>query len=403
MNTTLKQPVKNRGLCLLGIGVLLFPSTSPSGGFRLPDQDAFATARGEAFAATADNPSAVYYNPAGLAQLRGHHVRGGVYAIWYESQYESPGGQTWDSDGKVHPVPQAFYAYGPEAWPMTFGFGVYSPYGLSQEWPQDVPFRQAALKGSITSLTFNPSFAWRVAPAFSLGGGLTFNRAEADLRQGLFPPPSTGDQFRFQGDDTAWGWNLGLLWRVHSNLCFGATYRSSVEFNLEGSVTLTPALVPPGPGQAGLPFPASMVVGVSWRPTPAWNLEVNVERTDWSKLKTLTVQSAFLPPASTPLNWEASYYYELGITRHLKDGWRWSAGYIFNENSMPTPTYNPLVADVDKHFLSTGIGRSNRRWDFDVAYQFGFSEKRTVVGTPLADGSYRFLSHALFVTVGTTF
>jgi len=29
-------------------------------GFRLPDQDAFATARGEAFAATADNPSAIY-------------------------------------------------------------------------------------------------------------------------------------------------------------------------------------------------------------------------------------------------------------------------------------------------------------------------------------------------------
>jgi long-chain fatty acid transport protein len=40
-------------------------------GFRLPDQDAFATARGEAFAATADNASAIYYNPAGITQLEG--------------------------------------------------------------------------------------------------------------------------------------------------------------------------------------------------------------------------------------------------------------------------------------------------------------------------------------------
>ena len=40
-------------------------------GFGLPDQDAFATARGEAFVATADNPSAIYYNPAGITQLAG--------------------------------------------------------------------------------------------------------------------------------------------------------------------------------------------------------------------------------------------------------------------------------------------------------------------------------------------
>jgi hypothetical protein len=70
---------------------------------------------------------------------------------------------------------------------------------------------------------------------------------------------------------------------------------------------------------------------------------------------------------------------------------------------MPTANYNPLVADVDKHFLSAGIGRTTRRWTCDVAYQFGFSEKRSVTGTPLADGTYRFLSHALFVTLGTTF
>lgn len=387
----------------LGLAPLLLPLALSAGGFRLPDQDAFATARGEAFVATADNASAVYYNPAGLAHLRGHQVRGGAYSIWYESQFESPSGPEWDSKSRVHPVPQLFYAYGNDACPVAFGLGVYSPYGLSQEWPQDVPFRQAALKGSITSLTINPALAWRPTPRLSLGGGLTFNRAEADLRQGLFPPPSSGDQFRFKGDDTAWGWNVGLLWQVHSNLYLGATYRSSVEFDLSGTVELAPPLVPSGRGQAGLPFPDSMAVGVSWRPTSAWNIEVNVERTDWDKLKTLTVESTFLPPASTVLNWEASYYYELGVTRYCGNGWRWSAGYIFNENSMPTSNYNPLVADVDKHFLSVGAGRTTRRWTYDVAYQFGISEKRSVTGTPLADGRYRFLSHALFVSLGTTF
>src|SRR6266581_6650411 len=51
-------------------------------GFRLPDQDAFATARGEAFATTADNASAIYYNPAGISQLKGGHFRCGIYGSY---------------------------------------------------------------------------------------------------------------------------------------------------------------------------------------------------------------------------------------------------------------------------------------------------------------------------------
>ncbi len=57
------------------------PQVASATGFRLPDQDAFATARGEAFAATADNASAVYYNPAGITQIQGQQVRGGVYGL----------------------------------------------------------------------------------------------------------------------------------------------------------------------------------------------------------------------------------------------------------------------------------------------------------------------------------
>ena len=59
-------------------------------GFRLADQDAFATARGEAFVATADNPSAIYYNPAGIAQLKGNNLRGGVYGIYLDPSFTPP-------------------------------------------------------------------------------------------------------------------------------------------------------------------------------------------------------------------------------------------------------------------------------------------------------------------------
>ena len=59
-------------------------------GFGLADQDAFATARGGAFVATADNASAIYYNPAGITQLEGANFRGGVYGIYLDPTYSPP-------------------------------------------------------------------------------------------------------------------------------------------------------------------------------------------------------------------------------------------------------------------------------------------------------------------------
>jgi len=67
-------------------------------GFRLADQDAFATARGEAFVATADNASAVYYNPAGIAQLPGSNLRAGMYGIYLDPTFSplSMSSRTWN-------------------------------------------------------------------------------------------------------------------------------------------------------------------------------------------------------------------------------------------------------------------------------------------------------------------
>src|SRR5215468_6764495 len=83
-------------------------------GFALPDQDAFATARGEAFVATADNPSAIYYNPAGITQLTGSNLRGGLNNVYYEPTFQPPVGQpnnghTYYSSDNFAYLPQLFY------------------------------------------------------------------------------------------------------------------------------------------------------------------------------------------------------------------------------------------------------------------------------------------------------
>src|SRR5262245_56879978 len=65
-------------LLLLATVLKMWPTPVFGIGFRIPNQDAEAIARGNAFVATADNPSAIYYNPAGITQLEGHNAQIGV-------------------------------------------------------------------------------------------------------------------------------------------------------------------------------------------------------------------------------------------------------------------------------------------------------------------------------------
>lgn len=380
-------------------------------GFRLPDQDAFASARGEAFVATADNPSAVYYNPAGLSQLKGWHTRVGSYNIYLAPKFESAAGGNFGNSHKWHAVPQVFTAYGPEKLPLTFGLGVYSPYGLGIKWPHDTGFRSLALESKLAYMTVNPVVSWQVLPTLSIGGGPTINYSRTDLRIGVLPVP-LGDELRFKGDDYDVGFNLGARWQPHEKLALGISYRSKTTMDYKGHTSLN---MGPFPGSydrmeasSSFPIPQNFVVGLSYRPTKNWNLEFNADFTQWSRMRQVTIDQA-VPLPAIPMNWESSWYYEFGVTRYLSKGWSVSAGYIFNESCMPDAFFNPLVADIDKHFGTVGVGWQGKRVGLDVAYQFGYGPERTVSGSAMsaagqnADGRYEFISHAFSVSMSWRF
>jgi long-chain fatty acid transport protein len=393
-------------------------------GFRLADQDAFATARGEAFVATADNPSAIYYNPAGITQLEGNDLRGGIYGIYLNPSYHTNHGNTYHSSDNLAAVPQVFYTYTPTNMPVSFGLGVYAPYGGSMSWPDGTGFRMVATQGKLTYVTINPVVAVKLPLDFSIGAGLMVNYANMDLEQGLriFPQPS--NFYRFKGDGWSVGYNLGLRWQPIDQISFGATFRSSAAVTLNGHTEFEQfsAGIPDTslPANANFMFPLTVVCGLSYRPTPKWNLEFDADYTDWSSFGKTTIYqlepTLLGGPQNVPmtLDWQPNWMYEFGVTRYFDNGWHASAGIVYNENSVPNAYYTPLVADMDRYFFSTGAGYKGKRFNFDVAYQFGYGPTHTVTGsTPssspggskiqTANGNYDFISHAVMLTVGMHF
>ena len=416
-----------RLLALLFLGLMI--RQTAANGFGLPDQDAFATARGEAFVATADNASAVFYNPAGITQLTNSNVRGGLNSIYYEPTYQRPnGGNTYYSSANFAYLPQLFCTYSASGAPLSCGVGVYAPYGGNMSWPQNTGFRSVAISGSLKYITINPVVAIRILPSLSVGGGAMFNYGNISMYQGLNPQavPRT-NFFNFTGNGWSFGYNVGIRWQPHPKLSFGATFRSSATLDFQGNTDFQ--YVGHGynrPAQrdasASFAFPLTTVFGVSYRPTSKWNLEFDANYTGWNSFDTVTIEQS--PPAvkrpfnqnvTVNLDWQASWMYEFGATRYFDSGWHVSGGYVFNANSVPDTYYTPLAADLNRNFFSLGGGFSGRHFDFDIAYQLGFAFKRQVSGSSAsttaisgstgqtADGTYGFSSQAIIATVGMRF
>jgi long-chain fatty acid transport protein len=397
-------------------------------GFGLPDQDAFATGRGEAFVATADNPSAIYYNPAGISQLNGDNLRGGFYGIYYNPSYSPPAGNTYHTSYNLVAIPQLFYTHTFTNSMLSVGLGVYAPFGGNIDWPQNSDLSTAGTQGKLTYLSINPVIGLKLAPGLSIGGGVTANYVKMELEQGLVDPPSTRNInfYHFSGNAWSVGYNLGALWKPIDQISFGATFRSAATVDLGGRAEFEESASGVEdstlPAHMNLTFPIVAVVGISYRPTPKWNLEFDANYTDWASFGTETINQQgnfpLIASQNVPVtfDWQASWMYEFGVTRYFSRGWHVSAGYAFNQNSVPNTYYTPLAADLDRHFFSVGIGHDSKRFDFDLAYQFGYGPSHTVSGsnptTPLgqasgrlsvADGTYRFISNALILTLGMHF
>ena len=426
------SPNTRKSATLLTAGLAALPALKASAnGFALPDQDAFATARGEAVVATADNPSAIYYNPAQITQLEGHNVRAGVYLLDYHTSFEPPAGRpnsgrTYYEEDNFAAIPRFFYTYSPTNLPMSFGLGVYSPFGGNMSWPNNTGFYSVASNGKLTYITINPVVALKMTPSISVAAGPMVNYVDLTMDQGLraSAPPTTrfANFFQFDGEGWSLGYNLGLRWQPLEQLSFGATLRSPAKVWLDGQTEFeNQPFIPHSSRSAtmGLTFPMSGVVGVSYRPTPHWNLEFDASYTDWSSFGSTTiVQQNPVPPfrhnTSVTLDWDSSWMYEFGVTRYFDNGWHVSVGYCFSENSVPDSYYTPLAADMDRHFFSVGPGWQGRHLSFDVAYQFGFGPDHTVTGSQPstipgtttgqnADGKYSFYSHAVSISVGWHF
>ena len=234
------------------------------------------------------------------------------------------------------------------------------------EWPTKAAFIPAGETGQMTYLRGAGIISWQVTPIFSIAAGPNLNYSEVDLKE--YP----GFVNHFRGRATDAGYTAGLLFHPGDEHYFGLTYRSATEMNYNGHATLlAPPFAANTAASADFHFPCTLAAGYSFRPNEKWNFEGDVNWTDWSSLKTVSVQPEPVPE-SLAFNWQPSWMLDLGVTRYLRGR---LAGqrrlHVQHELGARQARLIRLVPDSDRHIFSVGVGKKYKKIQLGCGLSIG--------------------------------
>lgn len=403
-----------------------FSSQAFSAGFSLFEQG--ASGQGVAYAGAAavgEDASTIYFNPAAMTRLSGQQIVVAGHVIVPKSDYKDsgsssnasgvPGSLTGpNSEGGDTGFVPNFYWAGAFDNGLHFGVGVNVPFGLATEYDENWIGRYHGIKSEITTINVNPAIAWKVTEKMSLGFGVSYQYVDVELTQnidssaacfnlsgspcGAFSNFATDSSLKLEGDDSSFGWNIGVLFDIGSKDRLGIAYRSEIKHDIEGNATYNlyeplqnivdfansnPPLFPNFKilsntslaAAAALPetFSLSYVSDI----TDSWSFLADYTWTGWSSLDSIEVVLAGNAPGQDPaleLAFRNTNRLALGV--HYKPGNKWifRGGLAYDETPVRSPEQRTVrIPDNDRTWLSLGFGFApSTSWSFDVGYSHLF-------------------------------
>ena len=201
-----------------------------SGAFRVELVDAEALAKGEAFVGEADNPSAVFYNPAGLTQLKGQNQLSlGLAGLFPAVTYKNFAGAESQMVGQSFLIPNIYFVsdFGLEK--FAFGLGGSSNWGTGTEWNNDSFSGYTATRSDVTNTDVMFSGAYKLTEKLSLGLSLDHDYSAVNKSKRLQQTGGTDGDFQLKGKTGGWGYRLAALYELNEHHQFGLQYRSPIE------------------------------------------------------------------------------------------------------------------------------------------------------------------------------
>jgi long-chain fatty acid transport protein len=417
----------------LVFAVLALPRGAGAAGFGLYEAGTRALGLGGAYTGLADTPSALFFNPAGLALQRGLSIEGNIALILPNFAYDTtvPGTATpisVEGEQNVFTVPSIYVNYRLHD-RVAIGLGTYVPFGLGVEWAKtydnngtSIPWwgRNAVQKIELQTVFLNVSVAAKLHERVYIGAGFVVGIGAVQLERSVTLSNNRADDINLDlsGDDVGFGATAGLLVRVIPGLLnVGVSYKSAVRFNFTGNAAFSQNGSPNIPAglrstlidgkvEAPITLPHTISFGVTAFPMERLVVGLNVDIVTWSSYEKLEVKFVDNPQLSSSerKDWSNTFQLRVGAEyKVLEDNLPVRLGFIYDQSPVPDDTVGPELPDTDRYWVSLGVGYRLYGVQADLAYQFLITSNDATADTAPIVGSRSATAHILALGLGYNF
>ena len=392
-------------------------------------------------AAAAEDASTIYFNAAGLSLLPGgKQFVFGADLVKPSAKFSDSGslasgagipvatalrplGSNGGDAGSLAALPHFYFATD-LAKDWKIGIGVGAPFGLKTEYTADWQGRFQGIKSDIKTINVNPTLAYKVNDTTSLGFGLNYQRIDAELTQavnyvagtfggvfnavraaggsvaaagaaaagvaGAIPAANAEGSAAVKGKDSAWGYNLGAMFKLSPQTRLGVAYRSTVKYSLTGTADFSgvpaglPAAVAAGFGNGNvsvdIKVPDNFSLALHHQLDRKWTLLGDLSWTGWSSIKELRiVRDGGATLGVTPENFKNTMRAGVGAIYRYNDQWSSRVGLAYDQTPVNSTDRTPRLPDENRTWLSIGAQyRPSNATSLDIGFAHLFVKDASI-------------------------
>lgn len=249
---------------------------------------------------------------------------------------------------------------------MSLGISVYGNGGMATDYGRN-PFAAFGATGKagvdLAQLFIAPTWSYKLNENHSVGVSLkiAYQTFEAFGLNPTFGAISSNAAKLSNNDhDSSWGWGLGFGWtgQITPTLKLGAVYQSKTsmqEFDEYKGLFAE---------KGGFDIPENYGLGLAWQATPKLLIAADIQRINYSEIKSISNPLRFPPAAGQLLGnnggsgfgWDDMTVFKIGFAYDINQAWTVRAGY--NHGSQPIPSsqtfFNILAPGVVEDHLTLG-------------------------------------------------
>jgi long-chain fatty acid transport protein len=324
-------------------------------------------------ASRASDAATAFANPAGMTRLGRSQLMVGAQPMYGDIQFDTEeatfGGGDGGNAGGFSPTGSLAYVHSLSS-DLKFGATFGSYLGLGVDFKDTWAGRYYIQEEDFLTAIANGAVGYRVNDWLSVGGGLSVVYGELDAQTNLHNAFDGGGdgRMKFKADDTAFGWNAGLLIEPRPDTRVGLTFISKVDLKYKDKPSykgagprLSAALGLSGLADAETKFdftlPDQLMLSTYHELTPDIALMLDLGWQKWSEfgqiglsIDTTTATGETLAPSTTAdANFQDTWHIALGARYRLNALWSVSAGFAY-DSSPVSNSDRSIVLPLDRQY-----------------------------------------------------